>query len=127
MSDDMNPPTKEKTPAKKAAKEKASDGGEAKTRAPRQDYGYRVGATLHITDKETKYNGQRQAWFESLQKFDGKVVQEWEESMKGTENNKGKPQSPRGWLRFYVLDGSVELKGGEEPKAKAPAKEEAAA
>lgn len=129
MTDEaMTPPTKGKAKAEPKAKAEAKT-GEKKERAPRKDYGYRVGAVIRINkDKETNYSGQRQAWYESLVKFDGKVVQEWEESMKGTKNNQGKVQSPRGWLRFYVLDGSVALEGGEAPAPKAKkAKEEKAA
>lgn len=139
MSEAAQKPTPPKPPApskadgggkpKAPAKPKAAD-GEKKERAPRQDYGYRKGAVIRIvgsvttgedgkeTVSEPSYSGQRLEWYESLQKFDGKVVQDWEESRKGTKNGKGVVQSPRGWLRFYVLDGTIKLEGGEEPAPK---------
>lgn len=94
-----------------------AEGGEpstAKVRGPRQDYGYRKGAKIVITDKEQKYHGQRLEWFETLVAFNGQSVDAWEESRKGTVNKKGTAQSPRGWLRFYVLDGTVALEAPAE-------------
>jgi len=94
-----------------------TEGGDkpaAKARGPRQDYGYRKGATISITDKEVKYHGQRLEWFETLKSFNGQPVEAWEASQKGVVNNKGTAQSPRGWLRFFVLDGSVVLNAPAE-------------
>jgi hypothetical protein len=116
---DLTPPTK----AAKAPKEpKAAANGEAKPAKepkapkapkeakPRGNYGYSVNATIQIVpDKETKYRGQRADWFQLVKQFDGKKVSEFNTAAAGRTNGKGTAQTPSGWLRFYVLDGSVRL------------------
>lgn len=98
--------------------------GEKKPRAPRQDYGFRKGAVITLTDKETKYRGKRLEYFEILQAHDGKTVEEYFAACP-----EGEP--PRGWLRFFVADGAATLSGGsdevEETEAAAPKKSKKAA
>ena len=109
------PPTGTATPP--TTKTETPKDGEKKERAPRKDYGYRSGAKIVINkEAEIKYRGQRLDWYNTLKSFGGRPVESWEESRKGTKNGKGVVQSPRGWLRFYVLDGTVSLAGGEEVK-----------
>ncbi len=72
-------------------------------RQPRTDYGYKKEAVITLTGKETKYRGDRKAWFESVVAFNGQTVKAWEDS------HKDKEESPRGWMRFFVQDGSVSL------------------
>lgn len=93
---------------------------EKKERAPRQDYGFRKGATINITEKEVKYRGKRLEYFEILKKHDGKTIEKFFAACP-----EGDP--PRGWLRFFVTDGAATLEGGEEPEAQeAPAPKAAA-
>jgi hypothetical protein len=115
----LQPPTKGETKAKppKAEKE-AKPPKEKKDRAPKADYGYRKGATLKLTGKEAKYTGQRAEWFETIKAFNGKKVEDWSDTRKDVKNGNGVIQSPRGWLRFYVKDGTVALEGGESPAPK---------
>jgi hypothetical protein len=117
---DLTPPTKknggakppkEAKPAKEAKAEKPAK--EKKPRGPRTDYGYSTESTIHIVkEKENKYRGQRKAWFDSVVAFDGQTVKAWEESRKAEKD------PPRGWLRFFVQDGTVTL---SRPAAPAPA------
>lgn len=114
--DDLTPPTKApkaaKAKAPKAAKEpKAPKEPKVKVeRGPRGNYGYHKEATIEIVpEKETKYRGQRQEWFDILKTFDGQKVSAFNEATTGRTNGKGTVQTPSGWLRFYVLDGSVRL------------------
>lgn len=113
---DLTPPTKTEKKAKaakpKAEKAATAEGGEKKPRAPRQDYGFSKSATLVVAEgAEKKYRGQRGEWFASIQAFNGKTVEEWLESRKEQKD------PPRGWLRFFVQDGSVVLVGGEKAAA----------
>jgi hypothetical protein len=123
---DLTPPTKAAAAAKapkepKAAKEPKAP-KEKKEAKPRGNYGYSVNATIRIVpDKEVKYRGQRADWFAKVKEFDGKKVSEFNEAMKGRTNGKGTVQTPSGWLRFYVLDGSVKLEGGAPAEAAAAA------
>lgn len=91
--------------------ETSSSEGEKKQRAPRQDYGYRPGAKITLTEAaaEKKYRGKRAEYFEVLKACNGKTVEEF---------NKRAPAGdpPRGWLRFFVQDGAATLSGGEEKK-----------
>lgn len=70
-----------------------------KPRAPRKDYGYAKDAVIRLTDKSPSYRGNRKSWYATLVEANGKTVAEWEA---GQEN-------ARGWLRFFVADGAVEL------------------
>jgi hypothetical protein len=112
---DLTPPTKEKAP--KAAKvpkapKVVDPNAPPKVAKPRGNYGYHVDATIEVVkDKEVKYRGQRLDWFEIVKKYDGKKVKEFNEATSGRTNGKGTVQTPSGWLRFYVLDGSVRLTG----------------
>lgn len=107
---DLTPPSKKSAKAPKEPKA-AAEPKEPKApkepkgpRAPRTDYGFAADATIVIVkDKENKYRGQRKEWYDSLVAFDGKKVSEWLESRKDQKD------PPRGWLRFYVQDKSVEL------------------
>ena len=105
--------TRKKKAAKAAPEENTEkDESEKKaSRAPRQDYGYRKGATIHLTDEaeNKKYRGKRGEYFEILKKCDGKSVEDFDKKCPD-----GDP--PRGWLRFFVQDGAAELEGGEEPQ-----------
>lgn len=101
----------------KVKKEKAPVDPNApkKDRAPRTDYGYHGEAKLGlVSGKEIKYRGHRLAWFESVKPFEGKTVKEWEESRKAEKD------TPRGWLRFFVQDGTVALTGAPVVVASTP-------
>lgn len=107
---DLTPPTngkKEKAPkAAKAPKEPkvAKDPNAPKApRAPRVPYGYADSSVITLTGKDGKYRGARKAWFDSVIAFNGKTVKEWEESRKAEKD------PPRGWMRFFVQDGTVSL------------------
>lgn len=92
---DLTPPTKQK---------KVKDPNAPKVpRKPRQNYGYNENAIITLSGKEGKYRGVRKAWFESLMAFNGQTVKAWEESRKNEKD------PPRGWLRFFVQDGTVTL------------------
>lgn len=114
---DLTPPTKAaKAPKEpKAAKEPKAPKAPKDPNAPkvskaRGNYGYSPNATIElVADKETKYRGQRAEWFEIVKSYAGKKVSEFNEATKGRTNGKGTVQTPSGWLRFYVLDGSVKL------------------
>lgn len=116
---DLTPPNKTKEPkapkAKKepkAPKEPKDPNAPAKPRGPRQDYGYSADSTIVIVkDKENKYRGARKAWFDSIVGFDGQLVKSWEESRKAEKD------PPRGWLRFFVQDGTVSLNRPATPAA----------
>lgn len=122
MSEDMTPPAKGKTTktSKATGKAKTEASGEKKPRAPRQDWGFRKGAKISLTEKakEAKFRGQKQEWFDRLQKSNGKTVEHFLENNTGVTNNKGNPEPPRGWLRSFVVEGYAELSGGEEPQVK---------
>ena len=87
---------------------------EKKARATRQDYGYKSGATITLSKDagDKKYRGKRLEYFEALQKCDGKSVEDFEKKAPD-----GDP--PRGWLRFFVQDGTAILSGGKETATKA--------
>lgn len=114
---DLTPPTKvkadkaTKADAKATATPKEPKAPKAPKEAkPRGSYGYHPDAVVEIVkDKENKYRGQRADWFALLKGFDGKKVSEFNEAAKGRVNGKGTAQTPSGWLRFYVLDGTVKL------------------
>ena len=109
-----------KKPTGPAPKPEAAD-TEKKERAPRQDYGYKAGATITLTKDaaEKKYRGKRLEYFGALQKCDGKTVEAFEKAAPD-----GDP--PRGWLRFFVQDGAATLSGGEAPAKKEKAEAKAA-
>lgn len=82
-----------------------------KERAPRADYGFRSDAVISVNEeKGAKYRGHRKDWFETAKAHVGKTVQDW---VTATKKEGGDP--PRGWLRFFVQDGSVVLTGGTVP------------
>lgn len=128
----LTPPTKGKPAdapkAEKAAKapKEPKSPREKKERAPKADYGFKKGATIKLTGKDQKYGGQRLEWFETFAAFEGKPVEEWIAARQGIKNGAGTLQSPRGWLRFYVQDGTVVLEGGEAPAPKKAKEPEAA-
>ncbi len=74
-----------------------------KTRAPRKNYGFSENAVITLTGKEAKYRGSRKANFDSIVPYEGQTVKAWMESRKAEKD------SPRGWLRFFVADGTVSL------------------
>jgi len=123
---DLTPPSKAakapkapkapKEPKVKAEKAPADPNAPKKERAPRQDYGFAKDATIAVVaDSAKKYRGQRGEWFQTLVAHDGKTVGEW------LENRKDSKDPPRGWLRFFVQDGSVTLSGGTKAAAETPA------
>lgn len=86
----------------KAPKEKK----ETKPRTPRTDYGFSLDSTIRIVKgegKENKYRGHRKEWYDSLVKFENQKVSAWADSRKDLKD------PPRGWLRFFVQDGTVSL------------------
>lgn len=87
-----------------------------KERAARSDYGYRADAVIAVNEeKGAKYRGHRKDWFETIKAHVGKTVGDWT-----TATKKEGGDAPRGWLRFFVQDGSVVLSGGTLPEKKAP-------
>lgn len=89
---------------------------EAKPRTPRTDYGFSPDSTLHIVKgegKENKYRGHRKEWYDSLVKFDNQKVAAWADSRKDQKD------PPRGWLRFFVQDGTVSLTRPPAPPVEA--------
>jgi hypothetical protein len=105
------PPSKGAKAATAPAKKVAATDGEAKTRAPRKDYGFSPEAVIAIVaDKEIKFRGQRLDWHEKVKAFNGKTAGEF------LEKNKGK-DSPRGWLRFFAAEGYVTLTAPKVTKA----------
>lgn len=97
--------------APKAAKAPADPNAPKKERAARTDYGYRANAVISVNEeKGAKYRGHRKDWFETAKAHVGKTVAEWATA---TKKEGGDP--PRGWLRFFVQDGSVILTGGTDP------------
>lgn len=106
---DLTPPSKEKSAkAPKAAKtpkeaKVVDPNAPKKERAPRANYGFAPTSVISLTGKENKYRGARKEWFESITPYVGKSVAEWVESRKAQKD------PPRGWLRFFVQDGTVAL------------------
>jgi len=81
---------------------------EKKTRAAKQDYGYKKDAKINILVKVGKekgqknYSGKRLEWFEKLASMSGKTVKEFEVKFDGKDK-------PRGWLRFFCKEGAAKL------------------
>ena len=100
----------------KAVKAPKDPNAPSKARTPRVDYGFSPDSVIRVAkEKEAKYRGHRKEWFDTLVKFDGQKVSAWFESCKERKD------PPRGWLRFFVQDGSVSLEKPavqtEAPKA----------
>jgi hypothetical protein len=57
--------------------------------------------------KDHGYRGQRLAWYERIVKFDGKTAEEFLKANDNLTTPKGSEDPPRGWLRFFVQDGSA--------------------
>lgn len=79
-----------------------------KERAAKQSYGFSPDAKIVVTakgDKAPKYSGQRRDWFEKVKNSEGKTAAQFLDAYKGKD-------SPRGWLRFFATDKTIELKGG---------------
>ena len=74
-----------------------------KTRAPKQDYGFNKAAVIVRGEQDKKYRANRAAWFSKVMAYEGQTVQSF------LDANKDEKDSPRGWLRFFVQDGSVKL------------------
>jgi hypothetical protein len=72
---------------------------EKKKRAPRKDYGYAKDAVVTLTEKSAKYRGKRKSYFDIVAEGNGKTVAELEAGVEGL----------RGYLRFFVQDGTVAL------------------
>jgi hypothetical protein len=135
---DLTPPTKaKKAAAAKAPAEptgstvlpKAGEGVPSvdgnvpakKPRAPRTDYGYSPEAVIAVVEgKDHGYRGQRLEWFNRVKEFNGKTAGEFLKANDNRTTPKGSEDPPRGWLRFFVQDGSVTLSGGK-PAAATPA------
>ncbi len=83
-------------PGKEQADKSAEASGEKKPRAPRKDYGFAKGATIHLTEGEKSYRGNRLRWYEYLKAANGKPVEAF------TELAKAEKEGARGWLRFFV-------------------------
>jgi len=123
---DLTPPTKkaakaekEPKPAKekkvKAEKPEADPNAPKKERAPRTDYGFAPSAIIQIVkDKDNAYRGKRKEWFDKLVAAEGKTAAEFLEANKGVD-------APRGWLRFFVQDGTVALVKAEATEQTAEA------
>lgn len=118
-SADLTPPTKSKPQPPKAVPTAASGNGkpaateaskEKKPRAPRADYGFSPESTIIIVkDKDNKYRGQRLDWFNKIKLFEGKKVADFMTMYEGAKTPKGTADPPRGWVRFFVQDGTVSL------------------
>ena len=100
------------TPPEGGKKNTGKKTGDKKPRAPRKDYGYAKGATIHLTDGEKTYRGNRLRWYEYLKKSDGKTVEHFDNLAKKAEEKEGS----RGWLRFFVENEACTL---EAPPAEA--------
>lgn len=111
----LTPPTKEgRAKAAKAPKVEKDPNAPKKPRNPRTDYGYAADSIIRIVEgKDSKYRGQRKEWYDSLVACNGQTVGTWAESRKAQKD------PPRGWLRFYVQDGSVTLERSATPAAPA--------
>ena len=100
---DLTPPSRQPK-APKAAKAPKDPDAPVKVRNPRKDYGYAEDAVISIVpDKDNAYRGKRKEWFDSIAAAQGQTVKAWAEG-KGSEKD-----PPRGWLRFFVQDGTVAL------------------
>lgn len=122
-STNLTPPTKTKAapaPAKNGeanavtkatpAKAAADPNAPKKPRAPRTDYGFSPDSTIGLVqDKAAKYRGQRLDWFNRISAFNGQKVSAFMAKYEGSKTPKGSDDPPRGWVRFFVQDGSVTL------------------
>lgn len=105
---DLTPPTKlpkePKAKKEKAVKAAKDPNAPAKARNPRKDYGYSEDAVIGVVaDKDNAYRGKRKEWFDGLVAAQGQSVKAWAEG-------KGSDKDPaRGWLRFFVQDGTISL------------------
>jgi hypothetical protein len=119
---DLTPPAKNGTKAPKApkapkeAKAPADPNAPKKERAPRQNYGYAETSLITLTGKENKYRGARKAWYDSIVAHAGKSVKDWGDAQKAA----GQKDPPRGWLRFFIQDGTVSLLAVAAPAVEAP-------
>lgn len=99
----------EQAKAEEAAQNKAETGSE-EGKAQRKRL-YSDASVISFTDanleRGAKYGGQRKDWFEHIQKFAGKTVKEFAEGSGGRVNGQGKVQAPGGWVRFFIMDGSL--------------------
>lgn len=84
---------------------------EKKERAPRQDYGFRKGATIVLGEEKT-YRGKRAQIYDILKKLDGKPVEKFLDAAKATLED----ESARAWLKFFVTDSAASLTGGQDPE-----------
>ena len=84
--------------------------GDKKPRAPRKDYGFAKGATIHLTEGEKSYRGNRARWYEYLKKSDGKTVEAFGKLAEKAEEKEG----ARGWLRFFVENEACTLEAPAE-------------
>lgn len=112
---DLTPPTKAakapKVPkdpsapkAEKAPKVAKDPNAPKVERAARTDYGYSAESVIRVVkDKENKYRGKRKEWFDGLVAADGQTVASW------AAGKGGEKDPPRGWLRFFVQDGTISL------------------
>lgn len=129
----LTPPTK-KTPPKaattgnggpvgaKEAKPAKDPNAPKKPRAARADYGFSPDSTIHIVkDKDNKYRGQRLDWFNKIVAFEGKKVSEFMTKYEKAQTSKGTADPPRGWVRFFVQDGTVTLSKPPATTAATPA------
>ena len=105
-------------PGKEEVKQEATNGAvkEKKTRAPRQDYGFKQGAKISLTSKfdVKSYRGKRGEYAAHIANCDGKTVEDFF-GMCPDED------PPRGWLRFFVQSGACSLSGGTEQKGEGKA------
>jgi hypothetical protein len=86
------------------------DTGDKKPRAPRKDYGFSKGATIHLNEGEKAYRGNRARWYSYLQRSDGKTVEHFEGLATKAEEKEG----ARGWLRFFVENEACNLEAPAE-------------
>lgn len=93
-------------PGKAEAAKADTASGEKKPRAPRKDYGYAKGATIHLTEGDKSYRGNRLRWYEYLKAANGKTVEQFDEIVKKADEKEG----ARGWLRFFVENEACTLK-----------------
>jgi hypothetical protein len=120
QSANLTPPTKTKAAppaaaktgnaAPKAEKAPADPNAPKKPRAARQDYGFSPDATIVlVAEKASKYRGQRADWYKRISEFSGKKVSEFMTKYEDAKTPKGSDDPPRGWVRFFVQDGSITL------------------
>ncbi len=66
-----------------------------------------ISFTAENLERAAKYRGQRADWHAHIQNFAGKTVKEFAEGSGGRVNGQGKVQAPGGWVRFFIMDGSL--------------------